>query len=128
MLRKLLISGNRPQEGDLYKAIRLHGVTFEIRYGYYEEIDRAGEPVVIYPDFLEKPVYTQDGRPFVTLMQDACPHYRALRPVQEPDCSSCIHLQRGEELIGTCRCPKNSIPSRQSQPEASTSLGGEHYE
>ncbi len=43
-----------PREGDLFKIIELHGATFEIRYGYYEDIDRKYDPVVIYPDFVKK--------------------------------------------------------------------------
>lgn len=107
MFKKFHSPNTRPREGDLYKVIALHGAAFEIRYGYYEEIDRKGEPVEIYPDFQTNPVYTADGCPFVTLMQDPCPHYSPRRRSAEPDCSTCQHLQRGEELIGTCRCPNN---------------------
>ena len=99
--------GTHPREGALYKVIQLHGAVFEIRYGCYEEIDRVGEPVEIYPDFLKAPVYTEDGRPFVTLMQDACPHYRSHHRENELDCGSCRYLERSEALIGICRCPEN---------------------
>lgn len=101
------LPGAHPREGELYKRIHLHGVTFEILYGYYEEIDRTGEPVQIYPDFLKTPTYTPDGSPFVTLMQDTCQFYKPRRHSTEPDCSTCQYLERGEELIGICRCPHN---------------------
>lgn len=107
MLRKIHPPGPHPLEGVLYKVIKLHGTAFEIRYGYYEEIDRTGDPVEIYPDFLKAPAYTDAGYPFVTLMQDACPHHRSCHTVTEPDCGSCQYLERGEELIGICRCPHN---------------------
>ncbi len=107
MLRKIHPPGIHPREGELHKVIKLHGVAFEIRYGYYEEIDRTGEPVEIYPDFVENPVYTDDGYPFVTAMQDACSHHRSHRRATEPDCGSCQYLERGVELIGICRCPHN---------------------
>lgn len=106
MLRQIVTPGKRPREGDLYKVIQLYGATFEIRYGYYEEIDRRGEPVEIYPDFQKNPAYTGDGFPFVTLMQDTCQFYKPSRKAIEPDCSTCQHLERGEELIGICRCPQ----------------------
>ena len=53
---------NEPEhkEGDLYKVITAYGRSFEIKYGYYEEIDRKNpnvEPMEIYPNFIEKPVY-----------------------------------------------------------------------
>jgi hypothetical protein len=107
MLRKNQSPDARPREGELYKVIKLHGAAFEIRYGYYEEIDRTGEPTEIYPDFIENPTYTVDGSPFVTLMQDACPHHYSCRTATEPDCGSCQYLERGEDLIGICRCPHN---------------------
>ncbi len=96
-----------PREGDLFKVIELHGARFEIRYGYYEEIERHHEPMEIYPDFIKNPVYTIDGFPFVTLMQDACKNYEACAKGIEHDCSSCIYMERGDELIAVCRCEKN---------------------
>ena len=94
------------KEGDLFKVICLHGKTIEIRYGYYEEIDRRREPVEVYPDFIKAPLYTDDGFPFVTLMQDACPHY-AKKAAGEAECGNCLYVERGEELIALCRCPRN---------------------
>ena len=43
------------RDGDLYKTVTVHGKTFELRYGYYEEYERESlfsEPIPIYPDFL----------------------------------------------------------------------------
>lgn len=109
MLRKNLnvpISSS-PQEGDLYKVIALHGKHFEIRYGYYEEIDRCNAPMAIYPDFLQNPTYTPDGAPFVTHMQTPCAHYKRKGTDDDRDCSTCIHMEQGEELIAVCRCKEN---------------------
>ncbi len=96
-----------PKEGDLFKIIELHGRAFEIRYGYYEEIDRQFEPMEIYPDFIKNPVYTNDDFPFVTLMQSPCDHYIKKGKDSERDCSTCKYMERGDELIAVCRCPKN---------------------
>ena len=48
-------TSEKPKEGDLYRFIELHGKAFEIRYGYYEDIDRQYDPMEIYPDFLKNP-------------------------------------------------------------------------
>jgi len=96
-----------PKEGDLYKIIELHGATFEIRYGFYEETDRQFEPIEIYPDFIKAPVYTNDGFPFVTLMQSPCEHYERRTDDPDRDCGSCRHMERGDELIAVCRYQGN---------------------
>ena len=94
-----------PRDGDPYKVITLHGKRFELRYGYYEEFERArGEPIPIYPDFKKEPLYTDAGYPFVTAMQDACPHHSGNAPF---GCHDCLYYKEGEELIGICTCEKN---------------------
>ena len=98
-----------PKEGELFKVIELHGAVFEIRYGYYEETDRQFEPVEIYPDFIKNPIYTNDGFPFVTLMQEPCEHFKKLSDDPDCDCSNCMHMERGDELIAVCRCTKRKI-------------------
>ena len=40
-------TSEKPKEGDLYRLIELHGKAFEIRYGYYEDIDRQYDPMEI---------------------------------------------------------------------------------
>ena len=100
-------TSEKPKEGDLYRLIELHGKAFEIRYGYYEDIDRQYDPMEIYPDFLKNPVYTSDEYPFVTLMQSACQHFRRDGDDPECDCGNCKYMERGEELIAVCRCPEN---------------------
>ena len=67
-----------PKEGDLFKVINLHGHTFQLYYGYYENCDRdnpAVDPMPIYPDFVAEPRFTSEGFAFVTKMQDPCKHY-----------------------------------------------------
>ena len=93
-----------PKEGDLFKVIELHGKRFEIRYGYYEDIDRSHEPIEIYPDFIKNPVYTNDGFPFITLMQAPCEHYESSNNDPDTDCGSCKYMERGDALIAICRC------------------------
>jgi len=98
-----------PKEGDLYKVITAHGKSFEIRYGYYEEIDRHSrypEPIEIYPNFIEQPVYTDEGIPFVTAMQTPCGHFKG-EPDEDNTCYECSHYEKCEELLGICTCPKN---------------------
>ena len=97
------------REGDLYKVVVLHGHSFPLYYGYYEEFERENtsvEPMPIYPDFLKKPKYTQDGYPFVTKMQDACTHYKGISN-EFSECAECEYYLHGDELLGICTCPEN---------------------
>ena len=111
MEEKIYDSVSLPREGDVYKTVTTFGRTFELRYGFYDEIDRQSplcEPDVIYPDFLREPLYTDEGAPFVTVMQDACRHYRG-SAVRTPDstCEECKYFRQGEEWFGICECPDN---------------------
>lgn len=101
--------GSAPKEGDLYRVVTTYGKTFELRYGYYDERDRRNPlcgPTVIYPDFSESPPITERGEPFVTMVQDACVHYKGEAP-KTPDttCSECLYFRAGEEWFGVCICP-----------------------
>ena len=94
-----------PREGDLYKEVNVHGVTFRLHYGYYEEFERDGrysEPIPIYPDFVKEPTFTDAGSPIVTAMQDVCSHYQG--DPEGDSCSHCRHFQKCEELFGVCNC------------------------
>lgn len=100
---------NNNSEGDLYKIVNVQGHTFELYYGYYEEIERknpAIEPMPIYPDFLENPTYSNDGLPFVTKMQDACKHYKG-EMNKFGECAECQYYLHGDDLIGVCTCHHN---------------------
>ena len=98
---------NRIREGDLYKIITVCGKVFELYYGYYDEIEREGkytDPIPIYPDFIKEPIYTDDGYSFATEMQDICSHF--LGREGEDSCFACCHFEKGDELIGICKCEK----------------------
>ena len=98
-----------PKEGELFKVIALHGRTFEIRYGFYEECDRLNrfaEPIEIYPDFLKHPQYTDEGIPFVTAIQTPCSHF-TWKKDENSSCEECAYYQNGDELLGLCTCPLN---------------------
>ena len=100
-----------PREGDLFKIIHLHGRTFEIRYGFYEDCDRNNqfaEPMEIYPDFIRCPQHTFEGRPFVTAIQSPCDHFSGSKD-DNSTCEECAHYRHGEELLGICACPHNQI-------------------
>lgn len=122
MFTKLFDNENIPnesehQEGELYKVLTTFGKTFELRYGYYGEKDRQNplcQPAVIYPDFVAEPLYTDEGEPFVTMMQDACSSYHGNCP-KTPDttCAECEYFCRGEEWFGVCKCQSNYEKSKQ---------------
>ena len=105
---------NTPKEGELYKVVTTFGKTFELRYGFYEERDRQSPlctPAVIYPDFIQEPLFTEKGEPFVTMMQDACGDYKG-NTKRTPDsaCAECKHFKQGEEWFGICTCEKRKKP------------------
>ena len=98
-----------PKEGELFKIIELHGRTFEIRYGFYEETDRHNryaEPVEIYPDFVKQPEYTDEGYPFITAIQSPCENFQGKKD-ENSTCEDCVHYQHCEELLAICSCPNN---------------------
>ena len=99
----------RRREGELYKVIEIDGERFEVRYGFYEELDRQNphlEPIEIYPDFVKDPVFTKEGIPFVTAMQKPCENFKGDYD-EENTCYQCAYYERCEELLGVCRCEKN---------------------
>ena len=108
-----------PREGELYKVITAHGVTFKIYYGYYEETDRQSplaRPMEIYPDFLRSPVYTPEGFPFATAMQRPCACFTGEED-EDNTCYQCAHYRALEELLGLCTCQANKT-KRSAAPAA----------
>jgi len=96
-----------PKEGDLYRSVTIAEKTFDLRYGYYEDFEREHhDPIPIYPDFRKEPIYTADGIPLVTAMQDACSHYEGR--VDGDSCFECKYFRRSEELFGFCQCQRNA--------------------
>ena len=94
------------KEGMLYKTVRVGDTIFEIKYGYYEDFERArGEPVPIYPDLKKNPQYTCDGQLLVTAMQDPCGYFDGAD--KSLGCFGCSHYSQCEDLIGICDNPKN---------------------
>ena len=94
------------REGELYKVITVGDRKIEIRYGYYEEFERRhGEPVPIYPDFTKQPIYTEDGMPLVTAMQEVCVSF--IGGDREMGCYSCRHYRHIDDLVGKCEKRNN---------------------
>ena len=102
------ISTGAPKEGELYKEVTLHGQTFRLLYGYYEDFERESplnEPMPVYPDLIKYPKYTANGEPLVTAIQDTCYHFFG-KPGGD-SCGDCRFFRKEEELFGVCECPKN---------------------
>lgn len=94
-----------PQEGDLYRQVNISGRIFRIFYGYYEDFERAWhDPMPVYLDFLRDPVYTKEGQPIVTGMQDICCSYNGSE--NGDSCITCDHFSPQEDLFGLCTCPQ----------------------
>ena len=115
----LISSAKHPpahKEGDVYRELIICGQAFTLRYGYYEEFERESpfnEPMPIYPDFIENPLYTAEGIPFVTAMQDVCVYY--VGKDGGDSCSECGFFRKSEELFGFCRCAQNKRPQRKDE-------------
>ncbi len=110
-IQKRTPKARAPAEGDLYKIVTTFGQTFELRYGYYDDIDRTRAPDIIYPDFNATPVYAEDGAPFATMMQDACPGFRGRgQRTEDSTCAECRYFLRGEEWFGVCVHPDRQRP------------------
>ena len=95
-----------PREGDLYKVINIGEIKFEIYYGYYDEADRQNpniEPMEMYPNFIETPIYTREGFPFATAIQQPCEHFKGDAD-EDNTCYQCAHYKNCDELIGICYC------------------------
>ena len=100
-------SSPSPREGDLYKEISVGGHTFRLVYGYYADFEREGmfnEPIPIYPDLMREPLYTQEGVPLATAMQDVCDCY--VGKEEGDSCSECAYFRKGIDLFGFCHCPE----------------------
>ena len=100
------IKESRHKEGELYKIIEAHGKTFEIYYGYYDEADRQNpyvEPMEMYPNFIQNPVYTEKGVPFAVAMQSPCKHFNGEADADNT-CYQCAYYEKCEELLGLCKC------------------------
>ena len=92
------------KEGELYKTVKIFGKVLELRYGYYDDIDRNHPPDIIYPDFKKAPIYTDNGEPFVTMMQDACPLFLGDTEITtDTTCADCDYFLRSEEWFGICK-------------------------
>lgn len=95
-------------EGDLYKLIKIEDFVIEIKYGYYDEKDKYSkynEPIPIFPNFVTNPIYTTEGYPLVTKMQNKCNHY--ISDIKSDECFGCKYLKEVEDLIGICICSHN---------------------
>ena len=94
------------KEGELYAMLNVHGHAIELRYGYYEERERArGEPIPIYPNFKSHPLYTSDGYPLVTQMQELCDY--GTSPYEDGCCFDCNYFEECCDLIGICKNDNN---------------------
>ena len=95
-----------PNQRQPYITHRVGGKEFPIYLEYDEEF---GESYPAYPDFEERPEYTDEGRPFATAAQESCPHATPNAPGKglPGDCGGCGWFYRGKTPygpIGVCMC------------------------
>ncbi len=95
------------REGDLYKRVVVEDKSFEIRYGYNAEYERAnnGEPIPILPDLDKETHYTKSGKRIVTFVQSSCIHFKMRCDNNDNDCcGDCIYYADNKEMIAPCEC------------------------
>lgn len=104
---------NIPKEGDLHSIVTIGPHTFELRYGYCDERDRStGEPYILYPDLLSKPIYTEDGYRIVVALQSVCEYYAPADGQEEEDCCyTCSFYPDQKSELGICGCERMRRPS-----------------
>ncbi len=103
---------NLNREGDLYEIIEFCGKRYEIRYGYYADLERDRmDPVPIYPLFYESPEYSPEGYPIATRIQIPCDEYQ-LRDenINNEECADCKYFECGENgKFGLCKCENRRL-------------------
>ena len=116
----MAIKSPYPKEGQLFKTFFIDEYVFELRYGYYAEFERkSGEPVIIYPDLIDKPLYTNQGQRIVTAIQDPCEHYKVPNnKIRDESCSDCLYYANPNNEIGICQCENNTStqPNKEATP------------
>lgn len=105
-----------PREGELYKTITVGGHSFDLRYGYYEEYERsAGPPVVVFPNLNAYPMYSPEGYPLVTQIQDPCRYFKLASGREEHWCGDCAYFAGAHPEIGECRCEYRKKPDDEEE-------------
>ena len=79
------------------RVFRVDGDEVAVRFRYNEI---CGKYLGSYPDFVDEPRYTPNGRPWKSVIEDECPY---ADPVYR-DCGTCQHLikERDGDIIGVC--------------------------
>lgn len=98
-----------PAKKDPYKIVRAGGREFRLHREYDED---TGQDVLVYPDFVEAPAFTGEGRPFRTAADEGCVYGKPQNPDDAPpggyatygDCGGCAYFYREEPyaIIGVC--------------------------
>ncbi len=105
------------KEGTLYKSIIIGKDTFHIYYGYHSDTERAHwEPTPIFPNFINAPMFTADGKPYARADQDVCEHYKPKTYVSDENwCNDCMHFRLHDEILGICHCDKRQCVIRKNE-------------
>lgn len=100
-----------------YRVFRAGGRRFPVYLEYDEQLQ---ESYPAYPNFADRPEYTDEGRPFATAEQESCPHCKP-RGHGSPlpgDCGGCAWFYRDKspyDPIGICRCDQRRKPKTEEE-------------
>jgi hypothetical protein len=99
-------------------VVRLGGCEFHL-FKYLD--DDPKQEFTDLPRFDGTPEYTDEGRPFVLPVGEACPLCKSNDP-EDPDpgdCRSCVwcYTEKPADYIGVCMCDERKLKSQEEQPK-----------
>lgn len=102
-----------------YKVYRAGGREFPV---YLEYDEQLGESYPAYPDFEERPEYTDEGRPFATAEQESCLYAKtnSFEGVKPSDCGAYSWFYREQmpyDPIGVCVCDERRRKTESNEEE-----------
>ena len=99
-----------PSEGELYRMLEIEGISLPIYYGYYdrEREHKILDPMPVFPNLSESPIYTSSGFPLVNADQPVCECFSPKPAISEEGwCNDCVYLELYDPALGVCRCEYN---------------------
>jgi hypothetical protein len=100
------------------KILHVGGREFRI-YKHHDEFD--DQEVLNYPDFQENPEYTDEGRPFVRVVDDACERWKPddEKSARMEGCGGCewLFLEHDPDAIGICMCEELRLAENKNKSE-----------
>ena len=96
--------------------VRVSGCEFHL-FRYIDEYTE--QECADLPCFDENPEYTDEGKPFITTLDNACPHGKSDAPDASDvnECADCVwcYTENPTAAIGVCMCEERKLKSQEEQ-------------